>query len=473
MAEGEFPFDLLHALGDVGVIAPSDAGLKAGVSSAIAREMHDASGQPRADARRTRRRPRLAWVVPVLSSVVAVAVAAVVVVSLSHDHSDLRYSSAAPGSVTARFAVLRRPQTGSDRLPDTVLREVSGQDEGRVLPGLSRLVATPAGDRVFLVVLTPRRTSGANTPSVDWGARLGDQLALVAVTGHRSVISQAVPASVIDRAVDLAVVSLPNRASPQDVATGTHVFLAPDGVARLRVAEVFADGRVLGVRSATVIHNTAVISGAIAQAPPSTTRRHTPLALRLAISWYTANGTAIATSNTAERAAAARSRAADRRQLIAQAQRARYRAPTNLLAHFAIFAHADRPPLKSASGLTISRPRLRSLPDILLEIGAQPGSKLDYAQTRKITTTSGVTLWVIPGLDGLCITASIPTPAFSTDDCSGSQALAEHGGAGASSGQTQYGIVPIGTTSILRTVGRSYRTVHPDDGIYATTPRTR
>lgn len=176
MADREFPLDLLHALGDVGI---DDPVMPVRGSAALEREMDGASKRAHGRARVVARRPGLAWLAPVVSIAVAAAVAVLVIVLLSPRSPGVEPGPAAARSVSERFAVLRRPPTARDRLPLSLQRQVAVQDGGRVLPGLTRLIATRGPGRVLLVVLVTRNLGQGS--SLAWSPRLGDQVALVAV----------------------------------------------------------------------------------------------------------------------------------------------------------------------------------------------------------------------------------------------------------------------------------------------------
>jgi hypothetical protein len=289
VADREFPLDLLHALSDIGI---EDSVTPLPVGSALEREMHDASERTLRRARRTRQHPRSRWVAPVLGTAVAAAVAVLAITLLSHRSQDLRQGSAAPRPVSQRFAVLRRAQTARDRLPLGLQQHVAVQDGGRVLPRLTRLIASPGTARVFLVVLVPGH-AGSGSP-LQWSAGLGDQVALVAVNRGRWQISRAIPASVIARAVDLTSVVT----EPDHSAQGDHVFLVPDRVARVRLATIARDGRIVAARTASVRDNAAVFSDPLISVPRNLGTIRVDLSAK--VSWYSATGAVIPTSDTAE-----------------------------------------------------------------------------------------------------------------------------------------------------------------------------
>lgn len=66
-------------------------------------------------------------------------------------------SAGASAALTARLAVLQRPQTPADLLPSGVELPAAGQ--GTIIPALTRLVATPGSARLYLAVLTAARGS--------------------------------------------------------------------------------------------------------------------------------------------------------------------------------------------------------------------------------------------------------------------------------------------------------------------------
>lgn len=117
--------------------------------------------------------------------------------------------------------MLRRPQVASDLLP-AGLRIPDRQ--GKIIGRLTRLVGVEPDARLFMVVNTP---AGGNPPL--WSPTLGDQVAIVAVTSHGAIESQAVPAVDLTDADQLGYAGAAARTGPV-----YRVAIVPDGVARVR-----------------------------------------------------------------------------------------------------------------------------------------------------------------------------------------------------------------------------------------------
>ena len=114
----------------------------------------------------TTRRPSLGAVAATVCSVLALAIAGVLLISLHTHHSGPpRHSAAAeqipPGvrKLETKLAVLRRPQTAKDRSLGALIARAAGRrslvarDLERVIPSLTRYTQTlPDGREVFLVV---------------------------------------------------------------------------------------------------------------------------------------------------------------------------------------------------------------------------------------------------------------------------------------------------------------------------------
>src|SRR5581483_5780666 len=145
--------------------------------------------EPRANAeRRSRRRarPLPAGIVSItITCGVALLVAAIAITALggrgsSAPQATLRGPAAGPGAnaLIAKLAVLRRPQTVADQLPANLHITIFGQPQSpTIIPSLSRLVATPPGAKIYLVVTDPVRGGEAL-----WSPALGDQLNILAIT---------------------------------------------------------------------------------------------------------------------------------------------------------------------------------------------------------------------------------------------------------------------------------------------------
>jgi len=148
----------------------------------------------RARGPRSRRWRRSRASVPLIVSCLVVALIAVLALLVLRPSPVARHGSpsrpaatSAADALIAKLAVLRRPQTSADRLPRNLKlnREANGvglpqgTHWGVILPSLSRLVATPPGARLYLVVTTP--VSGSQAL---WRASLGDQVTILVITAH-------------------------------------------------------------------------------------------------------------------------------------------------------------------------------------------------------------------------------------------------------------------------------------------------
>jgi hypothetical protein len=133
-------------------------------------------------------------------------------------------------------------------------------------------------------------------------------------------------------------------------------------------------------------------------------------------------------------------------------------------------------------GLTISRPALTSLPLAILSITRDPGNprfnpELDPNDMRQATTRSGVSVWIIPGANSLCV-AQVDKPRFPFMGtgggmaCSRDVASAVSDGSGLTSGAPggvtwHYGVLPkTKPTLTIRTGRHSHKIIHPPDGVY-------
>jgi hypothetical protein len=160
--------------------------------------------------------------------------------------SDAQTSSGPSAVLTARLAVLQRPQTPSDVLPSGLKLPPLG--EGTIIPGLTRLVATPAGASVYLAVFTPAR---GRLPL--WSPSLGDQVSLVSVTARGAELTEPVPAVDLSNGKSVGIIGaasavsggagissdrwhygvLPNTNPTLTISTGPHshkTIHPPDGV---------------------------------------------------------------------------------------------------------------------------------------------------------------------------------------------------------------------------------------------------
>ena len=370
-------------------------------------------------------------------------------------------SAGSAAALIGRLAVLQRPQTPADVLPAGVTLPALGQ--GTVIPSLTRLVATPAGASVYLVVFTPARGS---LPL--WRASLGDQVSLVSVTAARAALTEPVPAVDLSNGNSVAIIG-PSSRSPNPLAPDYYVGIVPNGVAR--VAWTFANFQrkhryVVNAQAASNVVVAPFDSGA-------------PFLLRA--TWYAADGALIPTSDSAALHAIAANQNIQKKRIIRQDARIRYRPPSALLTAFAVFSVTSRNGVK-VGGLTISHPALSSLPLAILRITAREGNprfrpEFDPMDIRQATTRSGVSAWIIPGVHSLCV-AEVDKPHFPFGGtgagmaCSRDVASAVADGAGLSSGYPggvtwHYGVLPnTKLTLTIRTGPHSHKTIHPPDGVY-------
>lgn len=472
MSEQDWPVELLRSLRDVGVTPPDLRAVRHGVASAVARES-GAGGD-----RRGRRLRAVAARVLVPGIAVAVAVAVVVVAFAGLRSSAPDRSSGSPTrDLIARLAVLRRPQSAADRLPSPLhLRGPGGN--GPIIPSLSRLVATPPGARIYLVVTRPPG-GGLQT----WSSRQGDQAAIVTVT--RSGASETVGQPAIDLSDGLEL----ENAGDVGIRAGHRghtiyrVGVIPDGVVRatwtyrvLRLVDQFATP----TRRTVVVH--PHVTGNVAYSPvPSQPRQ------LVAVDWYAADGSRLPTSARALVQATEHRQAVLRAQALKAVEHSTYRADPRLLQAFAVFGVTSPVGVRLANGVTISDPPLSSLPFGILN-WLEPNDTVtepDPHATREITMPSGTRFFVIAGRRGLCagtvdsgpLTFGNPALAgFATgggEGCAPSIASALARGTGISStnatGSTIIRVTPKAHPSLtIPTGAHSHRTVRPPFGVYAT-----
>ncbi len=368
-------------------------------------------------------------------------------------------SSGPSAALTARLAVLQRPQTPADLLPSGLKLPKMGQ--GTIIPALARLVATPAGTSVYLAVFTPVRGSRPL-----WSTKLGDQVSLVSVNDQGAELTTLVPAVDLTNAHNVSIIGPASGKPGPDYYAG----IVPDGVAR--VAWTFAD---LRRRHRYLVNATAANNVVVAPFHSGT-----PFLLRA--TWYAADGAVVPTSDSALLHAIAEKQSIERKRVIRQDARVRYRPASALLAAFAVFNVTSRTGVKVA-GLTISHPALTSLPLGILSITGHTGNprfgpELDPKDIRQATTRSGVSAWIIPGARGLCV-AVVDKPRFplfggggAAMGCSRDIASAVSSGSGISSGSPgdvtwHYGVLPnTKPTLTIRTGPHSHKTIHPSDGVF-------
>jgi hypothetical protein len=400
-----------------------------------------------------------------MSTLVTVAIAAAAVVLLSHRPSPRSNLPAQAPSAIADFAVLRRAQSVADQVPARVLQKVDAGGVIRVMPQLTRLIATIGRSKVYLVVGSAEHRNAGSEPR--WSTRSGELVGALAVTGGSESSVTAAPASQLADAVDMSYVAALPR--PNSLATSGLVAIAPNGVAH--VADVVTDrfGRVLRRVSAPVVNNAAVIPFKGAAQSLRVPARDAPVSEK--VIWYAQDGTVIPTSNTALTRATASETDATRRQLLREAQHQEYRAPAAFLAQFPVSAIHSRIGIHASSGLTISQPAVDSIPLGVLQM---VGSDIDLTSVREVTKGTA-DMWVSASPSGICVTVLTPSPGggapISGGNCGGQ-------GAGQSStnpnGTVIYGVVPATTTTVrIQTGPQSYREVRPEDGVYIALTRFR
>ena len=187
----------------------------------------------------------------------------------------------------------------------------------------------------------------------------------------------------------------------------------------------------------------------------------------------------IRTSEQAWLRARAAYQAPRRARALRQDELHSYRAAPALLADFAVFAVTSRTGVRTAAGITISHPRLSSLPLSVLSAAGSPNQppQLDTEDTRQVTTASGVQLWIIPGRQGMCLATVDRSPLTGADSgggdtCSSNLAQTESEGLGFSqsglgTGTMIFGIAPKTRATVTIQTGRgTRRTIRPADGVY-------
>jgi hypothetical protein len=372
-------------------------------------------------------------------------------------------SADSSAALIARLAVLRRPQTPADVLPSSA--RLPSLDGARIMPALTRLVATPPDVSVYLAVFTPV-TRGS--PPL-WSPSLGDQVALVWVTSQGADLTAPVPAAELADGNRVALIGFLPRVT-HSTGPDYQVGIVPDGVAR--VAWTFANGadKHRYAVSVAIANNVGVVPF------------HRGTLFLSRATWYAADGTVVPISDRALRHAIAVRQSIMRKRLIREDARVRYRPPRSLLDAFAVFTVTSRHGVR-VGGLTISHPALSALPLPILNItvrGPSPpfNPELNPNDIRQATTRAGRSVWIIPGQHGLCV-AQVDKPRFpflygggAGMGCNPNIANAIENGSGISSGQPggvwwNYGVLPTTKPTLrIRTGPHSHRTIRPPDGVY-------
>lgn len=361
-------------------------------------------------------------------------------------------------ALVAKLAVLRRPQTAADMLP-AGLHLARFPRSGKILPSLTRLVATPPGASLFLVVTTP-----ASGPRSLWSPKLGDQVAIVSVTGATGEESVAIPAADLTDANQLETPPVTGR-SASAIANSYQVAIVPDGVAR--VSWTFANRQ---LRPGRVVNLAVANNIALNQSS----------GLLLSARWFTADGAVFPTSDRAYQMAVAARDAVMRAQIIRLDARTSARPSPAILAGFAVFSIHSRTGVRIPGGDVISHPALATVPLPILQLtsGRQP-PQLDPEAMRQITTPSGFQTWIIPGHRGMCV-ALVDKPRIPSlgsgagEGCSPNIASTLSHGGGISSGypggaSDSVRILPTNRPIItIRSTNGHRRTIRPAYGIYIT-----
>jgi hypothetical protein len=302
-----------------------------------------------------------------------------------------------------------------------------------------------------------------------WGARFGDQVAIVAVTAAGASESVGIPAADLSNADQLEPPL--GRGSVRSGAPADQVGIVPDGV--VRVSWTFAKLSSRGVHAGRVVSLPVANNIAIVTRDGST-------ALLLSARWYAADGTQVPSSGRALRQATAARDATIRRQIILQDAHTASRPSRVILADFAVFAIHSHAGVRIPGGMVISKPSLTTVPLPILQLtsGRQP-PQLDPEDMRQVGTRSGFRFWVIPGHRGLCVAIVDPPrrPLFgggAGEACSPTVQAATSFGGGLSSGYPGGRSVSVRllpnthpTITVRLRDGRR-KTIRPPYGIYVT-----
>jgi hypothetical protein len=460
-------------------VPAADATEEAAVDAARDRLRAAMSADAPTPARRGRR--RRGWRIPAGTVSIAVScglvllVAGVALIALggrgrSASHATLPGPGA--NALIAKLAVLRREQTAADQLPAKLHITTFPRDESpTIIPSLSRLVATPPGAKIYLVVTQPARGSDAL-----WSPSLGDQLNVVAITDSGAITeggagfpaAAGYPAADITDPMNLFIAGLKlsnsgRTSAAQRLADAYRVAILPDGVARVRWTLTTRTGGAGAVVTVPVMNNVAISKLTPANAAPLRTT-----------TWYAADGHIVPPSSAARTRALASENASRRRTALAAARRSHVTATPAILNAFAVFAFDSRSSTHTLNGYVISHPTLAQLPLSLLPGGLGRRQQLDLRDVRKVVSPSGQTLYIVPGVNTIClfVVYGHSSGGGSGGGCAGSLALALKGGAGESSsgnrmqGSMVYAVVPRTTHDYkLRTGIHAFRIIHPVDGV--------
>lgn len=364
----------------------------------------------RALAAPPRRRLSFGWVAPALAVGVAALVAVVAITSLAghgrgaSSTTNSRVPRGAQGLVRD-LAVLRRPQTAADRLPQWAMRAAGPQlPGGALVPSLSRAVASVqlAGGgtaRVYLVVDAPSRSV---LRAVRSSHRDGD-VAAIAFVGKGVSGRNPDARSVF---VGGLVPGTPKGSfDPSDLTgvSGAKAAIVPDGVARVKW--VFTPmGRDSGLPAITVwpkLQGNVAIGHVPTRLPPGEVPSRLQVFLSSAV-WYGADGRALQSSGAMTGVPASqRSFKHDLQMSVHD--------PVDpaLLSRFRLL-RTTRP--SGSSGL--DRAAVKSV------IQANEVD-LNLAKTRFVVSpTTHAKVWVTPGTQGIALRTEDPNLTFGTEGAS-------------------------------------------------------
>jgi hypothetical protein len=347
----------------------------------------------------------------------SLAVALLVLALVRHTPSPQPTSSApsaAAAQLISRLGILRRPQTAADRtLPaQHTLRGI--------IPGLTRLALDTGGLKVWVVVIDVRAAGVLGL------APYGAWVALVARIDGQNYVSSPLPVAGLRRPVDVRN------------AGGWIVELVPDGVARtqwsfpVKTGTFHLHGR--------VVNNVAFAHlGAAAVSPVAPT------------TWFAADGRILAASAPAQSAVAN-----EHFQIPAAVARELPRPATILRDHVSVS-------MRGAAGL----------PPGILSMATGGRNQIALPLILTVTAGDGVTFWVAPSANGLCVFAA-ESPHSGVGTCSPTVAAALAQGAwtnlrGADGREWLVGVVPRSRRHVtVQLKSGSTRKVPVVDGIVIT-----
>jgi hypothetical protein len=240
------------------------------------------------------------------------------------------------------------------------------------LPSLTRLVASTAGIKIYLVVNKPG--SDAQSPA------LGAQATLVTVTRHGAAEGPGLPAEAIRRGAG-RFLPVP-LAGPGRVVSGIQIV--PDAVATVQVHFN---------RNGGVYHGHPR-SNVLLVAPID---RYGTV---IRIEWLNRRGAIVSSAKPAPPETLSQLVSGQPAVEIGEYQQRPHPAAPGVLEDFPTFAHGH---YRSAT-LTVSAPTLEELPEPLLGLAAGDPAHQEPAlnRIRHVTTPSGVDLWFIPARHTAC-----------------------------------------------------------------------